>query len=284
MQEPRLSRYGSAMSAHSIRRSRIVGSSVGAIVALVAALFGAAPPALADPQAPPAKYVSLGDSYAAGQGAGIPLDACLRSTEAYPVLLDAEPRTNLLRQAACSGATIADVTATQLSQVNRGTTLVTVTVGANDVGAGAVYAACAQDPQSPACYEAVGAAEEVLASGVIAQGLASLVLAVAERAPRATIVVTDYPLPFANGLGELTDYVNGATLLLDQQIALGVGGAAGAGANVELASVVPAFLGHGAGSAAPWLGSDPTDALTFLHPTADGQAAYRDVILATLAD
>lgn len=271
------------MSAHSIRKSRIVGSSAGAIVALVAALFGAAPPALADPPAPVAKYVSLGDSYAAGQGAGLPLDACLRSTAAYPVLLDAEPRTNLLRQAACSGATIADVAETQLSQVNRGTTLVTVTVGANDVGAGAVYAACAVDPYSAACYQAVGAATEVLASGVIAVELADLVGAITERAPNAAIVVTDYPLPFANGLGDLTDFVNGATLTLDQQIAAGVGIAAGAGANVELASVVPAFLGHGAGSLAPWLGADPSDPLTFLHPTADGQAAYRDVILAALA-
>ncbi|GAA4381185.1 SGNH/GDSL hydrolase family protein [Agromyces bauzanensis] len=271
------------MSAHSIRRSRIVGSSVGAVVALVAALFGAAPAALADPPAPPAKYVSLGDSYAAGQGAGIPLDACFRSTAAYPVLLDAEPRTNLLRQAACSGATIADVSATQLSRVNRGTTLVTVTVGANDVGAGAVYAACAQEPYSVACYQAVGAATEVLESGVIATELTGLVSAISERAPNAAIVVTDYPLPFANGLDELTEFVNGATLTLDQQIAAGVGAAHDAGADVELAPVVPAFLGHGAGGPAAWVGSDPADALTFLHPTADGQAAYRDVILAALA-
>ena len=99
-------RYGSAMSARSIRRSRVGGSTAAAIVALVA-VFGVAAPANAQPPATliARKYVALGDSYAAGQGAGVPLDACLRSTAAYPVLLDAEPRTNLLRQASCSGDT-----------------------------------------------------------------------------------------------------------------------------------------------------------------------------------
>jgi lysophospholipase L1-like esterase len=267
------------------RRSTLAGT---VLLVTAATMFGALPaqalPGVqAGPQAPIARYVALGDSYAAGQGAGVPLDECLRSTAAYPVLLDAEPRTNLLRQAACSGDTIADVAATQLSQVNRGTTLVTLTVGANDLGAGAAYAACAPDPASDACVAAVAAVQQKLYTGVIGQDLADLVGAIALRAPNAHIVVTDYPVPFAPGSGPVADLVNGATIGLDGQIAAAVQGAALAGADVELASVQFAFFGHQAGDADPWLGDDLADPLTFLHPTSIGQQVYRDAVLAALA-
>ncbi|MBM7504034.1 SGNH/GDSL hydrolase family protein [Agromyces aurantiacus] len=271
------------MSARSIRRSRIIGSTVAALVALVG-VVGAAAPVAAEPPAPVARYVALGDSYAAGQGAAAPLDACLRSSAAYPVLLDAEPRTNLLRFAACSGADIADVAATQLSQVNRGTTLVTLTVGGNDLDVGAVFAVCAPDPDSLACATAVIEAQQLLASGTIGDDLASLLLAIADRAPRAHIVVTDYPVPFVNGLSTLTDTVNAATASLDAQIQAAAAAAGAAGADVEYRSLALAYLGHQVGDADPWLGADQDDPLTFLHPTAVGQGVYRDAILTALAN
>lgn len=271
------------MSAHSPRKSRIIGSLAATIVAAVA-VFGAATPVAAEPPPPVAKYVALGDSYAAGQGAGLPLDACLRSTAAYPVLLDAEPRTNLLRQAACSGDTISDVASTQLSQVNRGTTLVTLTVGGNDLGVGEILAICAPDPNSLACATAVAEAQQVLDSGVIAEQLTALLLAIAERAPRAHIVVTDYPVPFVSGFSGLTDTINGATLALDAQIAAAAAAADAAGADVEYTSLAFAYLGHQVGNVDPWLGADLADPLTFLHPTAVGQAVYRDAIVAALAN
>jgi len=270
------------MSARSNRRSRIVGSTAAAIVALVA-VFGAATPAGAVQPPPVEKYVALGDSYAAGQGAGLPLDECLRSTAAYPVLLDSEPRTNLLRQVACEGATIQEVTATQLSQVNRGTTLVTLTVGANDLGAGAAYAACVPDPTSLTCLAALQEVTEILATGDIATDLTALIIAISERAPNAHIVVTDYPIPFEPGLSVITDYVNQFTMALNDQIAAAVLAAALQGVDVELVSVETAFAGHQVGDADPWLGADPTNPLSFLHPTAVGQDVYRDAIVAALA-
>jgi lysophospholipase L1-like esterase len=251
---------------------------IGAIPAQAASGIQAGPPA------PVARYVALGDSYAAGQGAGAPLDDCLRSTAAYPVLLDAEPRTNLLRQAACSGDTIADVAATQLSQVNRGTTLVTLTVGANDLGAGAAYGACAPDPGSAACATALATVQQKLYSGVIGVDLGELIVAIAERAPKAHIVVTDYPVPFVAGADPIGDLVNAATVGLDDQIAAGVQGALFAGADVELASVEFAFFGHQVGDADPWLGDEIADPLTFLHPTSAGQEVYRGAVLAALAN
>ena len=272
------------MSAQPRPGRRALRSTAAGIVALVAVLFGVtAPASAAPPTSPVQKYVALGDSYAAGQGAAAPMDSCLRSAAAYPVVLDAEPRTNLLRTAACSGATIADVAATQLSQVNRGTTLVTITVGANDLGVGAIAAACTLNPYSPECYQAVDAAEGILASGAIGTGIASLVAAVAQRAPKAQIVVADYPIPY-NAASELEAYVNQATAVLDQQIGAGVAAAAAGGADVVLASMAFTFVGHQIGDgSASYLGADPADLLTYFHPTAAGQALYRDAILAVLA-
>jgi lysophospholipase L1-like esterase len=272
------------MPATTRRGGRTVGSIVGAIVALVALLLGVTAPAYAAPPTTSVqKYVALGDSYAAGQGAGAPMDSCLRSDAAYPVLLDAEPRTNLLRTAACSGATIEVVATTQLSQVNRGTTLVTLTVGANDVGAGAVYAICAPDPTTDACAAAIASVQQLLSSGVIAENLGGLIGAIAERSPNAHIVVTDYPIPFVPGWSPATDAVNVATIGLNDNIEGAVQAAAFGGLSVELASVELAFLGHQAGDTDPWLGANPGIELTFLHPTSMGQAVYRSAIVAALA-
>ncbi len=259
-------------------------SAVTAVLAAAALIFGSAAPAMAAPPSPPPveKLVALGDSYAAGQGAGAPLDGCLRSTAAYPYQLDAEPKLNLLRLPACSGATIEDVTNTQLSQVNKGTTLVTITAGANDAGAGAVYAACAPDPASFACQQAAVAAFGVVTSGAIAEDLQSLITAVAERAPRARIVVTDYPIPFEVGIDPVGDGVNDLTALLNAQIAAAVGQAAAGGADVAYASVWAAFLDHQVGDAEPWLGANPNDPFTFLHPTPQGQAVYAAAVLGAL--
>ncbi|WP_314505863.1 SGNH/GDSL hydrolase family protein [uncultured Microbacterium sp.] len=275
------------MSAHPRPGRRGLRSSAAVAIALLALIFGVTAPAYAAKPTTPVveKYVSLGDSYAAGQGASDSLDSCQHTAAAYPVLLDAAPGINLLRTPACSGATIADVTATQLSQVNRGTTLVTLTVGANDVGAGAIYTTCSVAPTSDACEAALDSAQEALNSGLIGQDLFALIRAIAERAPNARIIVTDYPLPFKLPSNEwIPNYVDGATAILNDQIAGAVAAAAEWATNVELASVADDFVGHQVGNADPWLGANPADPITFLHPTAAGQAAYRDAILWALAN
>ena len=69
--------------------------------------------------APGDEYVALGDSYSSGTGARQYLDdgtSCLRSTLAYPSLTAAAGGLDLALRA-CSGATTADVTATQLAAV-----------------------------------------------------------------------------------------------------------------------------------------------------------------------
>jgi lysophospholipase L1-like esterase len=91
------------------------------------------------------QYVALGDSYAAGQGASAPeeyLNNCLQSPNGYPALLDAENQIHLRANAACTGATTSDVADEQLSALKQGTRLVTLTVGAADLGLSQVLAAC----------------------------------------------------------------------------------------------------------------------------------------------
>ncbi|MFB9309153.1 lysophospholipase L1-like esterase [Agromyces hippuratus] len=269
-------------------KGRVTGIAAAAIIALVAIPAGIAGPASAAPpssasSSPVAKYVALGDSVAAGQGAGGYVDACLRSPAGYPTLLDAAPRTNLLRNPSCSGATIADVAANQLSQLNRGTTLVTLTVGANEVDLPGILAACATPEPSLECLLAVQAAQDYLASGQLTVGIAGLVTAIATRSPGAEVLVTGYAIPFQPGLLPLTDQVNALAGAMNSLIRAGVAGAAASGIDAGYVDVTALFAGHGVGSGASWLGENPADPITFLHPNAAGYSAYRDALLTASA-
>ena len=70
----------------------------------------------------------------------------------------------------------------------------------------------------------------------------------------------------------MTNTMTGAQILWDCLVRQGV--------NVVFADVTAAFLGHGAFSLDPWLGQDPANPETFLHPTAEGYEAYAAVISA----
>ncbi|MEU1971895.1 GDSL-type esterase/lipase family protein [Microbacterium sp. NPDC019599] len=276
-------------------KRRILAALAALALGIGVVAAGPANPASASPLSV-AKYVALGDSIAAGQGGGPALDACQRTDGGYAAQLDDAPKINLLRNAACTGATIAG-THPQLSQVNRGTTVVTLTVGANDLGLDGIYAACASvaagaDPV--ACFAAIQAAIGA-APGTVGP-LTSLIGAIAQRSPNATIVVTGYahlfesppPLPEFAGLAALVAGVNGAIDALNGAIQAAVGAAAAGGANVHYADVVDAFAGHGVQLAPgvpsdPWFGIDPVgDPAGFLHPTYAGYTAYTNVIRQTL--
>src|SRR5580704_15809927 len=107
-----------------------------------------------------AKYVALGSSYAAGPG--IPAlsgGVCTRSSHNYPNLVAARLKLSLV-DVSCSGATTSNVLTTsqgtnppQISAVTSDTSLVTFTVGGNDIGytatalsCGTQGAACTSDP------------------------------------------------------------------------------------------------------------------------------------------
>ena len=272
------------MTSDPSRKGRVRAGIVAAFIALVAIPVGIAGPVAAAPDSsssPVDKYVALGDSVAAGQGGGDYVDACLRSPAGYPALLDLQPKVSLLRNAACTGATITDVTADQLGQVNRGTTLITVTVGANGVDLQRLYAACVTGQTPLECAAALNDAATYLNSGQVPAQLGALIAAIDDRSPRATIVVTGYPVPFAPGVSVLTDNVNQLVELLNTQLALTALTGAPAGADVIW---VPVDFGtHRVYGETPYyLGADPNDPITFLHPTPDGYVVYRDAVLAAI--
>lgn len=82
-------------------------------------------------------YVALGDSYATAPGTRTydnPGDACRRGPLTYPRLWAAQHSSVAFVEASCSGATTAEVLASQVPQLTADTTLVTIQVGGNDVG------------------------------------------------------------------------------------------------------------------------------------------------------
>jgi lysophospholipase L1-like esterase len=100
------------------------------IMGLAAGIIGTRIPAQA---APAVNYVALGDSYASGVGAGSVSGSCGQSPNAYPALWATASSPASFKFAACSGATTSDVISSQLSSLSSSTTLVSMTIGGNDL-------------------------------------------------------------------------------------------------------------------------------------------------------
>lgn len=209
-------------------------------------------------------YVALGDSYAAGQATN-----CTHTSSSYPLRLDALHEVKLLRDASCAAATTLTVLNTQLSALNPGVKLVTVTVGANDLDVAGLEVICTSDPAS--CPAAI-AAREALLPGLL-DNLTRTLTAIAAASPRATILVTGYP-DLLSTPGPLTD----AQALLDGAIQSAVAAARLAtGADIRYVDVQ--FTGHTVDSADPWFVLTGPD---IFHPTAEGDAAFAEVIAAAI--
>lgn len=237
-------------------------------------------------------YVAFGDSYASGYGGGPVLDACGRTAEGYPTLLDALPRVELDSFQACAGATALTTepappagpvdlpeqisAAVSADLLNRQTDLVTVTISGNDVQFGSVVAACLGDVLPETCAPALAAAQNFAETAVVPQLQASFA-AIREAAPRAELVVAGYPhlfdgtTPGALSI-EAQNLFNAGTDALNAVVAQQVGD----GTFVDVTEV---FAGHGIGSAESWI--LPPDVQFGLHPTAAG---YREGYLPAIVE
>jgi lysophospholipase L1-like esterase len=140
------------------------------------------------------KYVALGDSYSAGNGANSTnLNAsCNRNTYAYPYLL-AQQKGYALTFVACSGAVTGDVINGQAASVTSDTKLVTITIGGNDIGFTNLILACT----TLGCSSQIAASNAKIANELPAK-LNSTFAAIKARAPTARVVVLGYGQPFAN--------------------------------------------------------------------------------------
>jgi lysophospholipase L1-like esterase len=230
-----------------------------------------------------ATYAALGDSFAAGYGLPSKSDpasqACARSNLAYPELLNGLPRLKKLDFEACSGSTVADVVAGQLGSVGPEVRTVTLTIGGNDVGFGALT--CLQDDS---CDPNAIAAQATAALSTLGPRLGGLLAGIAARAPNARIFVTGYPELFGSSarvFGTKTacpvslanrSLVNGLTVKLNSVIKATVSAVRAGGVTATYVSVAGAFDGHGVcDSRAPFIS-------TVLHPNAAGQLAYAAVL------
>jgi lysophospholipase L1-like esterase len=271
---------------HRAPRPRFAAS---ALVAGAAALAAATLPMLAPAQAsaqPVVHYVALGDSYSSGVGAGSYIGSsgsCDRSTNAYPALWDTANQPASYVSEACSGATTATVLSSQLSALSTATTLVSITVGGNDVGFSSVMETCVLGSTS-SCVSAVNHAEALTASQLPGE-LDSVLSAISADAPNARVVVLDYPDLYdlnksssCIGLSttDRTDLNQGADQL-DSQIQ-----AAAARHGDVFADVRGYFTGHEICDSGSWLHSvNFLDVSESYHPTASGQSgAYEPVFSA----
>ncbi|MGH3927222.1 MAG: SGNH/GDSL hydrolase family protein, partial [Pseudonocardiaceae bacterium] len=143
-------------------------------------------------------YVALGDSYSSGVGTGVydsASGACARSPLSYPPLWAAEHRPASFGFVACSGARTADVRANQISALQPGTDLVTITIGGNDAGFGAVLQTCTVADSDRTCFAAVDAAA-AFSRSVLLDRLNRTYAEIRRAAPRAQVIVLGYPRLF----------------------------------------------------------------------------------------
>lgn len=279
------------MTTSTRTQARLGAVAVAASVLIAGILAG--PGALAAPgRSPVVTYVALGDSYAAGQGAGFYENACLQSDLSYPDTLDDIKHVKLIADATCTGATTSDVITSQVPAIkkNKAIDLVTLTIGANDLGGTGVVSACAASFTSPKCQIALAAALALLTPPApnvpskFAVRLAMTLTAVAAAAPGATILVTGYPYLFETPPPTDPNYtaisqINTATAALNTTIDGVVDQAAARRIDVRYVDVTLPFAGHGLGSPDPWIVATGPDAF---HPTAAGHQAYYRALTAEL--
>lgn len=159
-----------------------------------------------------ANYTALGDSYAAGPLIPNPLLplGCLKSSNNYAHL--AAPGIGLtLRDATCSGAETEDMTnpqnvepdgpnPPQFDSLDASTTVVSLTIGGNDIGFSEVAESCiTANPFSHPCldkYNAGGVDQLKARIEATAPKVAAVLQGIHARSPTAKIYVTNYPAIF----------------------------------------------------------------------------------------
>lgn len=173
---------------------------------------------------------------------------------------------------ACSGAKTTDVTATQLSALSASTTLISITIGGNDVGFSSIMQDCILQGTTVCVNEINNAKADAKAN--LPGKLATVYNAIKSKAPNAHVVVLGYPEFYdlskdCVGISqESRTAIDGGIDVLDSII-----GTAAGKAGFTYADVRNSFSGHEICDSGRWLHS-----VNFLHleesyhPTADGQA------------
>jgi lysophospholipase L1-like esterase len=253
-------------------------AATAALVLFVPAALAAAPATAAPP--PPVVYDALGDSYGSGYGVPPYLDACGRSSAAYAVQIDGRMRIDLDDFAACAGATTATLLATQLTALDEDTTLVTLSIGGNDIRWGDVVGACVTRTDAE-CAGALQATTAVIRT-VLPGLLHDTYTQVAAAAPDAHVVVTGYPRLFSPEYGSYFSAspaeqkaMNDGADLLNAVIA-----DAAHEHGFQFVDVTRRFIDHGVNAPEPWV-LGLTDPGRF-HPDLAGYEAYAAAVTSSV--
>src|SRR3954464_4686483 len=245
------------------------GTAAVAVVVAFAGVFAGAGAAAG------ATYAALGDSYSSGVGTGsYTVDsACKRSVYAYPYLWTQKHAGTAPSFVACSGAKTSDLLSTQIQAVTSATTLVTMTIGGNDIGFANLIYQCTLSDCSAALDNTRANLETTLGAA-----LDRVYTTVKSRAaPGATIVVLGYPRVFSGAgcfgtLGISSTEQTKANALsdaLDRMIATHAATDA-----VTYKSAIGAFVGHAVCSLSPWLnGLNLFNTGESYHPTRSGHSS-----------
>ena len=235
-------------------------------VAIALPAFGAAAKAASS-----VNYVALGDSYSSGVGAGSESGSCDQSSNAYGPLWAAANSPASFTFAACSSAKTTDVISSQLSSLSSSTTLISITIGGNDVGFSSIMETCVLQSDS-ACESAVNTAEQY-AQNTLPGQLNTMLSDIHSHAPNAKVIELDYPdfydlsVPVCIGLSSQDHQA------LDQGIDIldGVLQTAAHNNGAYFADARGQFSGHELCDGAGWLNSVTYPIGDSYHPTATGQ-------------
>jgi lysophospholipase L1-like esterase len=278
------------------------------------------PPRTAAPRTPATltqgSYVALGDSYTSGPDiptqTGTPA-GCDRSSRNYPSLvaqsLGFHP--GKVRDVSCSGATIADLTASQstsdgvnaaqLGALSSSTALVTLGIGGNDVDFAGVLTRCVEVDLIPSligdsaarsspcqAYYSRGGIDRIEQKiQNAATSLADALGRIKQRAPHASVFVVGYPdlLPSGGNTCADTLDITSADLVFLNREELRLNAMLQANAKAAGAVYVDTYTpsrGHDACTEPDirWIEPlDPASPAAPLHPNARGEQAMASVVL-----
>jgi len=260
---------------------------------------------------PGGTFVALGDSYAAGNlipasPAGSPA-GCLRSTHNYSGDVQAVIRAGRYVDAACTDATTADMTRPQdtVAGTNRPQfdalsprdSLVTITIGGNDIGFKSILATCVAlsvtSPSGHPCerhFTAGGTDQLAARVAAIAPKVAAVLQGIHRRAPRARVLLVGYPGILPNtGTGCYPDvplahgdvpYLRATEVALNRTLAR-----AAAASHATFVDTYRATIGHDVCQrpGTRWVeGLIPGSPAFPFHPNGRGQRAMATQVLAAL--
>lgn len=284
----------------TIIRSGLNQSIVMAMLGVLSLLAGCSTSSIRPRGAPGDRYVAVGSSFAAGPGitvqAGGSPERCARSEDNYARLTARRLQLKLV-DVTCSGATTAHVLGAwnelppQIDVLNDDTSLVTITIGGNDVGyiSGLRAVSCltreraGQGQAETKCHSMPPLRPDAWQK--LERDMRNIVVEIRKRAPKARIIFVDYltvlptrgacaATPLPAGQADQSRATAARLAALTAKVAQE--------SDSEILQASALSRGHSACDRDPWVTGYPSPGMKIFapyHPTARGMAAVADALV-----